>query len=207
MPNTEPVRQTDLNWRSPGFPQEPTHPVVQVSYLDALAFCEWLSQQEQATYRLPTEAEWEYACRAGSVSDWCFGDERLALYMPTVGNCADELLRQHYGVWQGAMPLSDGHAFTAPVGSYIPNAFGLYDMHGNVVEWCSDVFDPAYYHRQERVDPQGAGEGGRRAQRGGAFIHHILDARCAKRRGNPETYVTSIVGFRMLREVSSLPSE
>jgi formylglycine-generating enzyme required for sulfatase activity len=105
------VQNPKFTWRSPGFEQTDDHPVVNVSWNDASAFCEWLSGQEGQKYRLPTEAEWEYACRAGSQTRYCFGD--------------DEKMLGEYA-WYAANSGSRTHA----VGEKKPNAFGLHDMHG-----------------------------------------------------------------------------
>ncbi len=142
--------QPDANWRHPGFEQDDRHPVVCVSERDADAFCQWLGAKEGETYRLPTEAEWEYACRAGTQTLYCSGDDPDTLDQH--GNVADasletrfpgEVLRQradHLGDHDG-----DGHVFTAPAGNFRPNAWGLYDLHGNVWEWCRDRFHDRYY--------------------------------------------------------------
>ena len=139
-------------WRAPGFRQEDDHPVVNVSWNDAVAFCEWLSKQEGQTYRLPTEAEWEYACRAGRSTLYSSGDDPELL--ATVGNTADETAREKYPDWTDTIKARDGFVYTAPVGRFHPNAFGLYDMHGNVWEWCADWYDPEYYSKAPAADPR-----------------------------------------------------
>ena len=103
--------------------------MLNVSWNDAVAFCEWLSRKEGRAYRLPTEAEWEYACRAGTTTRYYCGDdpERLA----KVGNVGDATLRKAIPDFKFTIRASDGYVFTAPVGRFRPNAFGLYDMHGN----------------------------------------------------------------------------
>lgn len=159
-----------FNWKRPGWEQIDAHPVGNVGWNDAVAFCQWLSKTEQREYRLPTEAEWEYACRAGSKTRYSFGNdpEELAQY----GNVADGtaldshpeffLTDRKKGVGYGkrlAIKVKDGHVFTAPVGSFRPNAWGLYDMYGNVGEWCSDWYNEEkenYYATSEIEDPQGA---------------------------------------------------
>ena len=157
-------RDKAFTWRNPGFPQGDSHPVVCVSWNDAVAFCEWLSQKEGKTYRLPTEAEWEYACRAGTTTVFSNGDDPRKLV--EVANILDEAYTE--------MPprpqpdLNDGYAGTAPVGSFHPNAFGLYDMHGNAWEWCQDRYDEGYYGHSPDTDPTGPPEGDR-VTRGGAI--------------------------------------
>jgi formylglycine-generating enzyme len=123
-------------WHDLPFKQDDNHPVVAVSHNDALAFCRWLSRREGKQYRLPTEAEWEYACRGGTVTRYWNGDDPEAM-----GKLANL-----------------GTKSTRAVGSYPPNPFGLYDMHGNVSEMCGDLFVPDYYQRFAgtiAVDPTG----------------------------------------------------
>ena len=121
-----------------------------------VAFAAWLSQKEAITYRLPTEAEWEYACRAGTTSRYSFGDgpEGLA----TTGNVLDASLREKFPNWKTQDPISarDGFVFTASVGTFSANAFGVFDMHGNVAELCSDAFREDYYKDSPDTDPAGA---------------------------------------------------
>ena len=120
-------------WLNPGFEQTDLHPVVNVSWNDAVAFAEWLGRKEGRTYRLPTEAEWEYACRAGTTTLYFPGDDAEAL--AEVGNVADATAREKYPDWTYAIAVRDGFVYTAPVGRYRLNAWGLHDMHGNVWEW------------------------------------------------------------------------
>jgi formylglycine-generating enzyme required for sulfatase activity len=137
-------------WRDPGGSKPPAdrEPVTQVSWDDANAFCEWLTLKEGRPFRLPTEAEWEYACRAGTQTQWSSGDapETLDPFAWTLRN-AD--FRFH------------------EVGTRKPNAFGLYDMHGNAWEWCSNWISP--YSKASEVDPKGSSKGQARILRGGSF--------------------------------------
>ncbi len=132
-----------LTWKTHGFDISPQHPVVNVTWQDAIAFCKWLSEKESKVYRLPTEVEWEYACRGGRDDTFSFGDDATNLFRH--GNIADVSLEK----WGATRNLSlsyrcsegdDGYSYTAPVGKFVPNLFGIYDMHGNVEEWCSDVY-------------------------------------------------------------------
>jgi formylglycine-generating enzyme required for sulfatase activity len=148
------------------FTQTYEHPVVCVSWNDALAFCGWLSKKEGKPYRLPTEAEWEYACRAGTTTRFYNGDNEDGLQK--IANIADASLQAKW-VWSTddppfpkgmhlppyAKPWNDGYPFTAPVGQFEPNNFGLYDMYGNAGEWCSDWYDPEYYEESPKDDPRG----------------------------------------------------
>ncbi len=173
-------------WRNPGFAQTDEHPVVNVSWNDAVAFCEWLSKQEGKRYRLPTEAEWEYACRAGSTTRFSNGDdpERPG----DVGNVADGTAKAKYPKWNGTITARDGYVYTAPVGTFRPNGFGLYDMHGNVWEWCSDWYDQSYYANSPVEDPQGPATGSDRVVRGGGWFGSPVTCRSAIRPGfNPSS--------------------
>ena len=126
------------SWQNAGFEQTDEHPVVNVSWNDAVEFCKWLSKKESKTYRLPTEAEWEYACRAGTTTRYYSGDDPETL--ATVGNVADAAAKAQFPDWTWTIKANDGHVFTSPVGKFKPNAFGLYDMHGNAWQWCADWY-------------------------------------------------------------------
>ena len=154
------------------------HPVVNVSWNDALAFCKWLSEKEGVTYRLPTEAEWEYACRAGTTTMYYHGDDPEGL--AEVENVADGTAKAKFSDWS-TISSRDGHVFTAPVGSYRPNGFGLYDMHGNVSEWCQDWHDGDYYAGSPTDDPTGPAAGSSRVFRGGGWLSSAWSCRSAYR--------------------------
>ncbi len=133
----------NYSWQKVGFEQTDEHPVVNVSWNDAVAFCNWLSRKEATTYRLPTEAEWEYACRAGTTTQYYNGDDPETL--AKVGNVADAAYKAKFPYEKYTIKASDGYVFTSPVGSYQPNAFGLFDMHGNAWQWCEDWYGAKYY--------------------------------------------------------------
>ena len=139
------------SWRNAGFEQTDEHPAVNVSWTDAVAFCKWLSKKESKTYRLPTEAEWEYACRAGTTTRYYSGDDPETL--AKVGNVADAAAKAQFPAWKYTMKASDGYVFTAPVGKFKPNAFGLYDMHGNAWQWCMDWIRRGILHHVPRRRP------------------------------------------------------
>jgi formylglycine-generating enzyme required for sulfatase activity len=185
------------SWRNAGFEQSDEHPVVMVSWNDAVAFCEWLSRKEGKTYRLPTEAEWEYACRAGTTTRYYSGDDPETL--AKVGNVADATAKAKFPDWTWTITASDGYVFTAPVGKFKPNAYGLYDMHGNAWQWCADRYGAEYYAKSPIDDPTGPDSGDDRVLRGGSWFRGPDDTRSAKRDGStPGDRVTS-AGFRVAR--------
>jgi len=201
-------------WKNPGFPQGEDHPVVLVSWNDAAQFCAWLSREEHATYRLPTEAEWEYAARAGTQGWLSFGDDPMIAHR--FANLADASLEKaHPGhvARQRLVDLekdpADGFVYTAPVGSFKPNAFGLFDMHGNVWEWCFDRYQRTYYRQLEAlgspaVDPKGPtapdGNGDFRVVRGGSFYTDVIVARSTSRLWAGPADAFCYTGFRVVRE-------
>ncbi|MGO8751312.1 MAG: formylglycine-generating enzyme family protein [Thermoguttaceae bacterium] len=192
--NTRLIMSRAHSWRNPGFAQGETYPVVDVSWYDAVEFCRWLSGLEGQSYRLPTEAEWEYACRAGSVTRFsCGNDESTLLKTANVKVLDPEDLTR----------ISD-HDSMLPVGSLAANAFGLYDMHGNVSQWCADWYDWDYYARAETEDPQGPSAGDQRVVRGGSFSNHWAFARSARRLAYPPHKVDFNIGFRVARSCPDL---
>jgi len=198
------------NWRNPGFLQDNSHPVVCVSWNDSVAFADWLSQKSGRRYRLPTEAEWEYAARSGGKR------ERFAGFTDPVQfsrysnfcdkNCSSE--------WR-AIGQDDGYRFTSPVGTYQPNGLGLYDLTGNVWQWLSDYYGERYYRESTRkwpLDglyggnerrekaykaPKGPSEGRYRVLRGGSWNSALFDARVAQRLRNKAEFRRSYIGFRL----------
>ena len=175
-------REPKYIWSSgAGFAATDDHPVVNVSWNDAVEFCEWLSRKEGATYRLPTEAEWEYACRAGS-------DTRADL----------KSARSHLEKTAWYRQNSDWKIH--PVAQKQPNAFGLYDMIGNMRNWCSDWFAQGYYANSPVEDPTGPATGTNRIVRGCAFHADVEFARPAMRAADPPAHRMGQLGFRVLRE-------
>src|SRR5262249_55721295 len=156
-----------------------------------------LSRKERARYRLPTEAEWEYACRAGTSTRYHFGDDPARLH--EVARILDTRVATKYGhVHQIDIP--PGSPFTVPVGSFRPNAWGLSGMHGNAWEWCSDWYDEDYYKSSPRTDPQGAATANVRVRRGGGWNSFPIYARASFRNYNsPESRCLNL-GFRVVRE-------
>ncbi|MGA2620500.1 MAG: formylglycine-generating enzyme family protein [Thermoguttaceae bacterium] len=192
-------RRPQFNWHNPGFPQTDDHPVLNVTWNDAVAFCQWLSRQEGKTYRLPTEAEWEYACRAGTDTRYNFGDDPTGL--------AKAAKTTHSGgracfpaVQNLKIPKDASNPFTAPVGSFRPNRWGLYDMHGNAWEWCADWYGEDYYSKSPVDDPKGPATGIRRVRRGGAWNTFPIWARASFRNWNTPVSRCVNLGFRTARD-------
>lgn len=152
-------------------------PVESVSWKDAVLFCERLSKLENRTYRLPTEAEWEYACRGGTSARAASGGELADL------------------AWHDDNADDATHA----VGGRKPNAWGLHDMRGNVAEWCADFY-AATVPTEARSDPTGPKDGNARIIRGGSFASFARGCRCAARSSMPESYALKFVGFRVVAE-------
>ena len=185
------------SWRDPGFRQTDLHPVVNVTWNDAVAFCAWLSKKEGEKYRLPTEAEWEYSCRGGTSTLYHHGDDPEGL--SDVANVTDGTASDRFG-WIEGIKSKDGHVFSCAVGSFKGNGFGLHDMHGNVVEWCSDWYGSDYYESSPRQDPQGPDDGTNRVLRGSSWYSHFaLSGRAASRTGSLPDGRSHNRGFRVLR--------
>lgn len=213
-----------LTYLTPGYPVQDDSPAGAISWNDAVAYCEWLTAQDQTllplgegarradegpppgpspssgslrsppspggrrvTYRLPTEAEWEYACRAGTTTLYSFGDD------------SNELLQ--YG-WHSKNGPHESH----PVGTRLPNPFGLFDMHGNLWEWCGDWSNPKWYETSGSpsglsVDPVGPPTGTRRVLRGGSHNYSATYARSAYRDENEVSDGNAYYGFRVVVEL------
>ncbi len=187
------------SWRNAGFDQNDEHPVVNVSWNDAVAFCGWLSQEEKCFYRLPTEAEWEYSCRAGTTTLYWTGDDERTL--AGAANVPDDTLKAAVPGLNGALAVHDGFAFTAPVGRFRPNAFGLHDMHGNVWEWCSDFYQANYLPRSQAKDPTGPRTGDHRVERGGGWQHGDRVGASSDRRDGPRDGRDVQLGFRVVKTI------
>jgi formylglycine-generating enzyme required for sulfatase activity len=158
-------------------------PVEQVTWNQAQEFLRRLNQKENTNkYRLPTEAEWEYACRAGSRSTFGFGDDIQNL--------------EEYG-WY----VKNSGGSVRPVGQKRPNAWGLYDLNGNVWEWCSDWFDAEYYGKSTPVNPPGPDAGYRRILRGGSWLNYPGYLRCATRYSYDPSQGFFTIGLRIAREM------
>jgi formylglycine-generating enzyme required for sulfatase activity len=164
----------------------PEQPVVAVSWLEAVAYSEWLSATTGRPFRLPTEAEWERAARAGL-------DDRLYPW----GDEPPSSRPRYASQWK---------AGPEPVGRSEPNAYGLYEMCENVHEWCSDWFDASYYRNSPERNPQGPEKGSRRASRGGSWRHHVKNSKCSTRSSIPPEFQYADYGFRVCSSQSSVVS-
>jgi formylglycine-generating enzyme required for sulfatase activity len=189
-------RKPQYTWRDNGFPQTDDHPALNVTWNDAVAFCDWLSHKEGRKYRLPTEAEWEYSCRAKTTTRYYSGDDEATL--AHVANLADPSAKRKIPAWRTTTSHDDGYVFTAPVGQLRPNAFGLHDMHGNLWEWCADWYDADYYKSSPRQDPPGPASGTVRVARSGCWNEGLRTCRAADRSKGVPSYRSSGVGVRVL---------
>lgn len=176
-------RKPEYGWRNPGFAQDDSHPVVNVSWNDAVAFCAWLSAKEGKKYRLPTELEWEYACKAGTTTKFYHGNAAEGL--ATIGNVSDGTFKTKFAQWP-AITAQDGYVFTAAAGRFMPNAFGLYDMTGNVWEWCDD-----WYDKKKILDDPA------HVYRGGSWFAEPASCRSAYRNGGAPDERLNFLGFRV----------
>lgn len=198
---------TPWSW---GARQSLVHPVVNVSWNDCVAFCRWLSAKEGVTYRLPTEAEWEYACRAGTNSRYPMESKNPADLIK-IANIADmsaaktipnkEYLVGLNGRWE-VQNYSDGFPFSAPCGSFAPNGFGLRDMIGNVSEWVADGYATGYYGKSPADDPRGPANSNYRVSRGGSWRHDASKSRSSYRTWDAPDATVCSMGFRVVREES-----
>src|SRR3954463_1219958 len=194
-------RRPEFNWRNPGFAISDSLPVVDVTWNDCVAFCKWLSNKEGKTYRLPTEAEWEYAARAGTKTRYWSGDDPESV--SRIGNIADATFFKsfsHYYPREKTLAGTDGFALPAPVGSFPANAFGLHDIHGNVWEWTADWYAEDYYAHSPTDDPQGPRTGDRHVRRGGAWHTSPLYARVTYRNYNTPQSRYPNLGFRVVQD-------
>jgi formylglycine-generating enzyme required for sulfatase activity len=167
------------------------HPVLHVSWNDSIAFCKWLSAKTGKTFRLPTEAEWEFACRAGTTTPFNTGDN----------------LTTEQANYDGNYPYNNNkkgifRETTVPVGHFDPNSWGLYNMHGNVWEWCNDWYGEKYYDECKAKgtveNPEGPQNGSNRVVRGGSWINNALRCRTADRGDDSPGYRNNSIGFRLV---------
>ena len=172
------TQSPEFTWNTDlGLEQTDDHPVVNASWNDAVEFCRWLSHHTNAEYSLPNEAQWEYACRAGTKTIWHSGNEETSL--------------RDYAWFE-----TNAEGKTHLVGQLRPNAWGLHDMHGSVWEWCADRWQKDYYSLSPSIDPVGPDKGGIRVNRGGSWKDCAENARSARRIGNHPDRCDCHLGFR-----------
>lgn len=195
------VARPGVNWATPGFKQGEAHPVVHISWNDAGAMARWLSAKSEGDFRLPTEAEWEYACRAGTTTARFWGgvqDDGCAF-----ANAADLTAQERFPAWV-VMPCEDDFVFTAPTGHYKPNSFGLHDMLGNVWEWVYDNYQEDAYKHLPSENPLHQSFRSERVARGGSWNSKPSAVRCANRDvlKTPDRRSDDL-GFRLIRKTEN----
>ena len=190
--NGEELKKGNFNWSDTGFTQTEKDPVVCISWNDADKYIGWLNEKSGLNYRLPTEAEWEYAARSrGKEYKYSWGNGEPS------GNVADESAKEEMSrlkIWNG---YEDGHAYTAPVGSFRPNELGIYDMSGNAYEWVVDWREDDYYAKSPKYNPRGPSIGKYKLLRGGAWDLLPDTARTTSRYSNVAGARAVCTGFRL----------
>jgi formylglycine-generating enzyme required for sulfatase activity len=198
--------RSDRSWRNPGFTQGGSHPAVCLNRNDAKAYVDWLARKTGKTYRLLTEAEWEYAARArtepGAYPRYSFGNDEKDLCR--YGNGADQMAKTSIAGakdWTVA-PCNDGYAYTSPVGSFAANGFGLYDMQGNAWQWTEDCYHDSYAGAPSDGRAWTTGDCGRRVLRGGSWGSGPGELRAAFRGRNTPGSRSGDGGFRLGRTLT-----
>jgi formylglycine-generating enzyme required for sulfatase activity len=193
--------QRDKGWRTPSYPQDDSHPAVCISWNDAQAYLAWLQQKTGRAYRLLSEAEWEYAARAGTTTARFWGDDAQGSCRNANGADLTAQREVPGTIIHDFVRCDDGHAYTAPAGSYAPNAFGLYDMLGNAWEWVQDCWNTDYAEMNSGARAQASGDCSRRVVRGGSWDDSPTALRAAYRVGSPTTVRVYGRGFRVARDL------
>ena len=181
------------HWDDTGLPQDDDHPVVCVAHADAEAYAAWLSARTGERYRLPSEAEWEYAARAGNASAAPWSDVEA-------GSCTGANLAHGEVLGREAWPCEDPWRATAPVGRFPANAFGLHDLLGNASEWVADCWNPSHAGAPADGSVRRDGRCDWRVHRGGGWFSLPATARHALRQGDDRATGSMDLGFRVVRE-------
>ena len=188
----------DLSWSDVGYPQSSTHPVACVSWRDARDYTTWLSHKTGQHYRMASASEWEYAARAGSEASRPWGSDTESACKSA--NVADLSAAQRYPGWK-VNQCTDGYIYSAPVGSFAPNAFGLYDMLGNVFEWVEDCWQPDYQGAPGDGSAWVTADCVQHDMRGGSWFTAAPAVSVAARNRFATDYRSNSVGFRLVREI------
>lgn len=192
---TAEIDLSQQTWNSYAIFGRARYPVVYITYSDALAYCKWLSDMTKQVYRLPSEAEWEYAARGGTKDQpYPWGKE----IQVTQANYAPDDSRKAYGE-----PILD---YLKPVGSYEPNGFGIFDVIGNVAEWCLDGFKTDFYKESPKENPICPDQGSARVIRGGGWMNTSSFFSVSFRKNHPGAYKSSSLGFRVVKVIKPTDS-
>jgi formylglycine-generating enzyme required for sulfatase activity len=189
---------SNRNWRNPGFAQTEADPVTCVNWADASAYAAWLANKTGRGYRLPSEAEWEYAARAGTAGDWYWGDSRSEACR--FANVDDRSMNVKV-LWK-PFDCSDGYAFTAPAGAFEPNAFGLHDMLGSLWQWTEDAWHENYVDAPTDGTAR-PGDGAKHTLRGGSWLSPPSDTRASMRSQGMAHARSHDTGFRVAAPVEA----
>jgi formylglycine-generating enzyme required for sulfatase activity len=198
------------DWKTPKYAPSEDHPVMCVTWEEAKAYAKWLSDKTNKSYRLPSEAEWEFAARAGSSADYFFGNNpsKLCEYGNVLDISGSKALKRDYKVYKDPVACDDGTEYTSAVGKYKPNAYGLYDMIGNVGEYTLDCehldYNGAPTDGSAWVDDCNKGQIPKIIHRGGAYGANANAVRSARRAHAGKTNPSSLgEGFRLVEEIIS----
>jgi len=192
----EKANDNKQTWKSPGFAQNDSHPVVCVSWNDATEFCRWLGKQDGRKYRLPREAEWEFGCRAGETTQFPGGRDATTLQLQA--NVLDFSAKWN----QQTAEWDDDYPATSPAGAFLGNTFGIRGMLGNVSEWCSDWYSPDFYAKAGPNDIDGPPKGTMKSIRGGSFDSLPAECRFTIRKSLPPAQWKDDVGFRVAYDMT-----
>ncbi|MEM7465567.1 MAG: formylglycine-generating enzyme family protein [Pseudomonadota bacterium] len=198
------IERVGLNWRAPGYKQEQNHPVVCVTWHDAQAFIKWARRTSGIKWRLPSEAEWEFAARGGSTGTYYWGEEIQPLCEHA--NAADKQTKIHHPTF-AVNDCDDGYYTTSPTGAFLPNPWGLYDVYGNVWEWVEDCWNSTYRGAPDNGSPWLTGDCTRRGFRGGGWGDIPRFARSSIRNRSAATSRKDDIGFRLVVSDRALSTE
>lgn len=193
---TDWVTSSGATWKDPGFRQGHNSPVTCVSHADAVAYAKWKGKKNRRTYRLPTEAEWEYASRnRGRNLKYPWGNQE-----EPYGNIYDKTAQRHLGPIAALDEYYDGYTYTSPVAGQAPSPMGIHGLSGNLWEWTHDYYSRDYYSKSPRTNPPGPESGSKKVIRGGSWYSKFSCLRTSKRSSLPPSDSYTIVGFRLVLE-------